>query len=122
LLEQGLVDYIAMDVKAGSDQYGALCTRGARPASVKESIALILSRSPAYEFRTTCVKPFVDTHSMPVIAGMIAGARVYYLQQCRLPQTARPIGGVAPQPCSDSEMAELQTIASRFVEHCKIRS
>jgi pyruvate formate lyase activating enzyme len=122
LLDQGLVDYIAMDVKAGHDQYASLSAkRAALSSAVQESIDLILSRCPAYEFRTTCVKPFVNTVSMPAIAWMVKGARVYYLQKCRLPSTLPDHHVISPQPCTDAELGELLTIASRFVEHCEIR-
>ena len=122
LLDEGLVDYIALDVKTGNDQYGSLWGRGATPSTVvQESIDLILSQSPDYEFRTTCVKPFVNTVSMPAIAWMIKGARVYYLQKCNLPPAPRNNRGISPQPCSDAELIELQSTASRFVELCEIR-
>ena len=58
LLDEGLVDYVAMDIKNGEDFY--LETAGfsneALLSRVKESIALIMASGVSYEFRTTVVK------------------------------------------------------------------
>ena len=43
-----------------------------------------MEQAPAYEFRTTCVKPFVDKAIMSDIGEMIEGAYLYVLQQCSM--------------------------------------
>ena len=86
LLEEGLVDYTAMDIKTSLKNYPGITKgkgeKGKVAARIEESIRLIMERSPAYEFRTTCVRPFVTEPIMGEIAGMIRGADKYVLQNC----------------------------------------
>ena len=57
ILNQGLMDYVAMDVKKRS---GAVCRNrrhtGLQPAPVEESIRLPRKSTVDYEFRTTLVR------------------------------------------------------------------
>jgi len=83
LLRQGLVDFIAMDVKAPPAAYDRItrCTNTGIP--VARSMSIILSSKVAYEFRTTyhpyllSEKELMDT----VHAVYNAGARKYFLQR-----------------------------------------
>ncbi|MDZ7664075.1 MAG: hypothetical protein U5K27_01880 [Desulfotignum sp.] len=50
--------------------------------AIHESMDIIMAKAPAYEFRTTCVRPFIDTGIMKEIARRITGAQRYVLQNC----------------------------------------
>ncbi len=81
LIDKGLVDYVAMDIKNAPDFYGK--TIGIMDydlESVKESVALLLANKVAYEFRTTVVRQFHTPDNMLAIAQWIKGAQHYYLQ------------------------------------------
>lgn len=56
LLDQKLVDYVAMDMKYIFGQYGALTGKNTDISRYKKSIELIKTRAPDYEFRTTVIK------------------------------------------------------------------
>jgi len=85
LVERGLVDYVAMDVKA------PLCaTKYSRAIGIQsdgflqkieESIDFLLSRRLEYEFRTTVVPNLLTEDDILTIAGRIDGGKRYYLQQ-----------------------------------------
>ena len=81
LEEEGLADYVAMDVKNSPEQYAA--TVGLPDfdlAPIRESVAYLLSGAVDYEFRTTAVAEFHNDASFRGIAQWIAGARRYYIQ------------------------------------------
>ena len=82
LLERGLVDYVAMDVKNSREKYAATCGRETLDLSPAERTIGLLKRGNAdYEFRTTVMKEFHTPDDIEAIAKWIAGAPRYYLQQ-----------------------------------------
>lgn len=80
LMGEGLVDYLAMDIKGAPSRYREICGGRDVLEPVRESAALLLRGCIPYEFRTTCVHPFHDPDSMAEIGAWIAGAQQYYLQ------------------------------------------
>ncbi|MDL2269811.1 anaerobic ribonucleoside-triphosphate reductase activating protein [Desulfosarcina sp. OttesenSCG-928-A07] len=123
LLDQHLVDFVAMDIKAPLDQYGFFCREPDITDRLKESIRLIMTAAPAYEFRTTCVSPFVDDVSIIAMARAIEGADCYALQKFN-PQAVclNPSFGQETDPALSSEsMARLQSLSAAFVRRCLIR-
>lgn len=123
LLDDRLIDYVAMDLKTAVDRYAPPLAPTEAGAAVAESIGLIMAKAPDYEFRTTCVSPFVDDAIMPRIASAIEGARRYVLQPFR-PDTV-----LAPDFFTDDNAAlsikaieRLKAIAAPLVETCLIRN
>lgn len=81
LVEEGLVDYVAMDVKNSLKRYGE--TMGIEDFNldgIKESIAYLKEGHVPYEFRTTIVKNFHSKQDMKDIGKLLEGADAYYLQ------------------------------------------
>ena len=81
MLDEGLLDYVAMDVKAGPQNYAHTCgldTIDLQP--INESISLLLHSKIDYEFRTTVVDELHTIDDFSAIAQWIAGAKAYYLQ------------------------------------------
>ena len=65
LLEEGLVDYVAMDVKNGPAAYGlTVGVEGFDLSSVEESIRLLTEGRVDYEFRTTVAPPLHSGESL----------------------------------------------------------
>lgn len=81
LLEAGLVDHVAMDVKNSPERYPeTVGIPGFDVTPIRESIALLVGGSTGYEFRTTVVAPLHDEESMLGIGRLIKGAGRYFLQ------------------------------------------
>ena len=81
LVEQGLVDYIAMDIKNCPEKYPE--TIGLTAYDLSEVIKTknyLLENHVEYEFRTTVVKQFHEVADIEKIGEWIKGARHYYLQ------------------------------------------
>ena len=81
ILEQGLVDYVAMDIKNSKEKYAR--TVGLTRfdlAPVEESIHLIRQSGIDYEFRTTAVREFHTADDFRAIGQWLHGSRHYYIQ------------------------------------------
>ncbi len=81
LVERGLVDYVAMDIKNTPDKYAM--TVGLPtfdPSPIKDSVAFLLQGSVSYEFRSTVVAEYHTVQDIEAIALWIQGASHYYLQ------------------------------------------
>ena len=99
LLGDGLVDYVALDVKAPFARYPEFTGLLPLPhvasepvpdvvTLVWESVALVRERAPDYEFRTT-VAPGLAPDDLFSIAHEIRGARRYVLQPFFVPDGKR---------------------------------
>ncbi len=81
LLDEGLLDYVAMDVKAGPQNYAHTCgLEKIDLGPINESISILMNAGIDYEFRTTVVDELHTIRDFEAIAQWIAGAKAYYLQ------------------------------------------
>ena len=81
LVRQGLVDYVAMDIKNSPERYGETVGVPALDLTpFQESVAFLLQGDVDYEFRTTVVREFHDSDSFQAIGPWLSGARRYFLQ------------------------------------------
>lgn len=80
LIEQGLCDAVAMDVKAGLDKYPQATGRNVEPAVIRRSIRLLKESGIEYEFRTTMVPGLVNPEDIPAIGELVRGAKRHVLQ------------------------------------------
>lgn len=122
LIQNRFVDFIAMDIKTTLDQYGPPLCSPRDSQQIAKSIDLVMTSGLSYEFRTTCVKPFVSNHSIEAIGRAIQGARQWTLQ------TFRPTVLLDPTFLSGSEsgfppeeMLSLQNKAAHWVQQCTLR-
>ena len=86
LFEEGLVDYIALDVKNVPGKYDETTgmNEGIFPAdALKESVRWLLEGHVDYEIRTTVVRELHTEEDILAIAGTIRGTKRYCLQQYR---------------------------------------
>lgn len=81
LLQAGLLDYVAMDIKNSPDRYAITCGLKEMPLEkINESISVLLEGRVPYEFRTTVVRELHDRESFEKIGPWLNGAAAYYLQ------------------------------------------
>lgn len=80
-VREGLVDYVAMDIKNAPQAYAATAgVPGLALEPIRESVRFLLSGAVDYEFRTTIVAEYHSLEDMEAIGRWIQGARRYYLQ------------------------------------------
>ncbi len=119
LVERGLVDYAAMDVKNSPARYAR--TAGVADldlGAVRESVAFLLSGAVDDEFRTTVVKEFHDAESFRDIGPWLAGARRYVLQSFVDRDTVLCPG---LHPCSKAELEAFAAVLRPFVPAVELR-
>lgn len=135
LLRRDLVDFIAMDIKSNASGYqyiaGDLNSRNLINSSshkfdfslILQTIQLIIEHSPAYEFRTTCIRPFITPEIMDEIGEMIRGAESYLLQHASKDvEILNPAFFNNLNPFfNNGELEELKRIVAPYVKYCAIR-
>ncbi len=119
VVEAGLADYVAMDVKNSPGRYAETAgVPGLDLRPIRESVAFLLEGTVDYEFRTTVVKQFHEEGSFRDIGPWLAGARRYFLQSfVDRDSVLRP--GLSP--CSPEQMAEFVEILRPYVPAAAIR-
>ena len=108
VLSEGLVDYVAMDIKNAPDRYAETCGLMCMDLSpIFDSVELLRSGTVDYEFRTTVVDELHDYNSFYGIAGLISGAKRYFLQPFTDRDTVTYAGLDAPPAERLSEYADI---------------
>jgi len=122
LIREGLIDYVAMDIKTDFQSYPAITKREFHPEKIKQSIDLLLNGSLPYEFRTTCVKPYVDKTRIERIGALIQGADHLFLQKFDHTHVSNhEYSGNRDAGFDDAEMADLRLRVQPYVADCRIR-
>ena len=83
LLNENLLDYIAMDIKASLKNYENAVAVKFDENSIQEAIHLIMNSGIDYEFRTTVVPGLFDENDAEEIGSWLKGAKKFCLQQFR---------------------------------------
>lgn len=82
LIEQDLLSYIAIDIKAPFNKYIQISDKDNDIDDLKETIKLLIDSGIDHEFRTTFL-PDQTYEDIYEIASVIRGSKNYYLQQFR---------------------------------------
>ena len=120
LVEEGLVDRVAVDIKNSPSLYGktvGLESFDLRP--VEQTVAYLLSGPVEYEFRTTVVRGLHTRESLMEAARWIAGAKEYYLQQFKDSGDVIAIEGLSA--FSGDEMHALADAVRPYVPSVAVR-
>ncbi len=121
LIEQGLVDYVAMDVKAGfsGDSYGkAVGVKDFDTSGVLESIEFLKKGKVAFEFRTTAVKGLHTIRDFEEIAEAISGDTKYFIQSFK---DSGDLIGRGMESFSRGELEAFADAVRPFVKEVEIR-
>ena len=81
-VEQGLVDYVAMDIKNSKEKYAmTVGTSAFKMEDIEESVRFLIDGRIPYEFRTTSILEYHNQHDFEEIGAWLEGAQRYYLQR-----------------------------------------
>ncbi len=119
IVGEGLVDYIAMDIKNCKEKYAE--TVGLKSydlSKIEESVDFLKKNAVDYEFRTTVVKEFHTVEDIRKAAEWIKGAKRYFLQN--FVDSGNLIDG-SVSGVDKSIMLEMQKTAAEFVPQTQIR-
>ena len=128
VLEKGLVDYVAMDVKNSPARYALTAglteketDENSEPAfvsAVRMSIRILMESGVDYEFRTTVVEELHREEDFEEIGALIKGAKRYFLQ-CFTDRDTVPYAGLSAP--SKAKLEACAAIVRRYVGDVKIR-
>jgi len=119
LLNNGLVDYVAMDIKGPLERYRDFTVLDVDLGKIHQSVVLT-RQAPDYEFRTTVVPSLHKKEDFPAIAKWLDGAKKYYLQQFR-PGKTLDSAFAQIQPYPDETLAEFCNAIKPYFEVCEVR-
>ena len=120
IVERGLVDRVAMDIKNAPELYAE--TVGVPVldlAPVERSKNYLLEGHVDYEFRTTVVRGLHTVESIAGAAKWIAGAKEYYLQQFKDSGDVLKLDGLGAY--GEKEMHTLASSAAEYVPAVQVR-
>lgn len=119
LVEEKLVDYVAMDIKNSLDAYDVTTgTDGRFLKDIKESAAFLKEGKVPYEFRTTVTKDFHTREDFEKIGQWIQGAEKYFLQ------SFVDSGDLIDSKicgCDEEEMKEFLSTVKTYVPNVRLR-
>lgn len=122
LANDGLIDYVAMDIKSSLKEYGKACgVPEIKLISIKETIDFLIGNKSVdfdYEFRTTVTKEYHNREVIDDIGKLITGAKNYYLQNF---VDSEYVPNHTLNPASKEELEEFSKIMATYVKHVEIR-
>jgi pyruvate formate lyase activating enzyme len=118
LIEAGMLDYVAMDVKNTVEGYDATAGVRVDQAKIDRAIAVLMAGKCGYEFRTTVVKNYHTVEGIADIARRIEGAEQYYLQ-CFADRGGNLTDGL--EGVDEATMRAMQASAAPYVKRVGIR-
>ena len=125
LIADGLVDYVAMDIKNSPEKYASTTGLISNPEmqianlnAVRESAALLMQGRVDFEFRTTLVKELHTPEDVSSMGRWLCGEEKFFLQTYRN-EGDLIVGGFTPFTREETE--ELLSILRQYVKNAEIR-
>jgi pyruvate formate lyase activating enzyme len=118
IIELGIVDYVAMDIKNSPEKYAESIGLSNVPEGIFKSISILMESGINYEFRTTVVKELHTKEDILDIAKRIKGAKQYYLQ-CFKDSGELIENGYSAHP--EQTMREMLELVKPYVETAALR-
>ncbi len=119
LVEEGLIDWIAMDIKAPLERYSEVVGVAVRTEDIARSADIVRRSGLKYLFRTTVVPGLLGREDIRKIGVWLQGAEVYQLQQFVPHDTIDP-GYLNVTPYPREEFVMLQEIARPFFKEVRV--
>lgn len=119
LLNNKLLDYVAMDIKNSKNKYFKTCDiKNNNINKIEKSIKLLMNSNIDYEFRTTIIKEFHDKEDIHKIGNWIKGCKNYYMQQY-VPSETEIKGGFTPY--TRENLYNFKNILNEYIDNVTIR-
>ena len=118
LLEDHLLDYVAMDIKNAPHRYGETCGGIDILTAVEQSLAILKESAVEYELRTTLCKPFHDKIALEAMGKWLSGEKNYHLQSF---VDSGDLVGTEVSGFTKEEMEELRQAVLPYIPTTRIR-
>ncbi len=119
LANEGLIDYVAMDIKNSKERYAeTVGIENFDLTPIEKSVDFLLGSEIDFEFRTTVVKEFHTADDIKAIGEWIKGAPRYFLQNF---VDSGDLIEENLNPVSHDDLYNMQQIVQDFVVNTEIR-
>lgn len=119
ILELGLADYVAMDIKNCKEKYGeTIGIKNYDITPVVESMEILRNSGVDYEFRTTVTENFHTNEDIEKLAQWIQGTPRYFLQN--FVDSGMLIDGSC-KGVSRPQMREMLEIVKKYIPNAELR-
>lgn len=119
VIENRLVDYVAMDIKNSPAKYAATCGADNVLDRVLRSVDILLDGRVDFEFRTTVVRELHAFEDFHAIGDWIRGARRYFLQSFK--DSGDIIGGEQFSAYDTDDMEKILAIVREYIPSAQLR-
>jgi pyruvate formate lyase activating enzyme len=121
LIDNELVDYIAMDIKAPKNKYEQLAGKKVDIKKIQRSIEIIQKSDVDYEFKTTFVPGLLKKEDITEIGKWLKDSKKYFLQQFKseIPLISDDLENTAPY--AKEEILDTVEKVKPFFEYCSAR-
>ncbi len=120
LIDENLIDYVAMDIKAPLEKYQEVICSKVNLKEIEKSINILKTSSIPHEFRTTVVKTQLDKEDFEKIGQLLEGEEIYYLQKF-VPTKTLDENYINSQTYSTEEFEEIKNILLKYIKNVEIR-
>ena len=120
ILDENLVDLVAMDIKSPFEDYKKITGENDIVPKLQGSVELIINSKTDYIFRTTCAKPFITIQNIEGILREIQGAKNYHLQNFKRDSLLTPHFFKDIEDHTKEDMEKMAEIAKKHINNCKI--
>jgi len=119
LIDAGLIDYAAMDIKSSRERYAAVAgVPGLDVARVEESVRMLMEGRIPYEFRTTVVEELHSVEDFGDIGQWLRGTERYFIQVFR--DSGDILGGEFSAPDREKLAAMLDSVR-KYIPSAQLR-
>lgn len=118
LIDEKLLDFIAMDIKSCKENYSQAAGIDVDIQKIEHSVESVRNSGIPYEFRTTVVKNLHSLDTFEKIGKWLKGSRAYYLQQF---QDSETVLCKSMSSCSKEEMLEFVDVLKNSIDNVEIR-
>ena len=115
----GIIDYIAMDIKASLGRYAEIAGVNIATDRIKRSIELLKTSGIPYEFRTTVWKNGFSEKEFQAIYELIQGTSDHYLQNMYPYFSIKP--KLTYEPMSKQEIEPIIELGKKYVRNVQLR-
>ena len=120
LLSEGLVDFIALDVKSSPSRYSEAIGVPAPLSNIEKSLRLTLESGCEYELRCTILPRLHDERTLRELGEFVRGAETLCLQRFRSVKVLDP--SYADEPSfTEDEMSRFAELLGEYVGCCRVR-
>ncbi len=120
LVLEGLLDYIAMDIKTSPEKYHLLTGNDSPFDTIIDTLDILRHSGVLYELRTTCIPEYVTMDDLFAIRDKVEHVDAYFLQQF-VNTTTLDEAFHTIQPYPPETLLSFRQFVSTFADTCEVR-